>query len=120
MEVLTWERRFSVIADVARALEFLHTGCDPPVIHGDVKPSNVLLDFDLRAKISDFGLSRVKGEPEFGPDLFTSQELSGNLTPLESSAANNEVVESSASNPKQLMYDFFLIYCNNELEIIKN
>ncbi|CAI0420476.1 unnamed protein product [Linum tenue] len=61
MEVLTWERRFSVIADVARALEFLHTGCDPPVIHGDVKPSNVLLDFDLRAKISDFGLSRVKG-----------------------------------------------------------
>ncbi|CAI0420478.1 unnamed protein product [Linum tenue] len=99
MEVLTWERRFSVIADVARALEFLHTGCDPPVIHGDVKPSNVLLDFDLRAKISDFGLSRVKGEPGFGPDLFTSQdfgksqELSGNLTPLESSAANNEVVD---------------------------
>ncbi|KAJ8755251.1 hypothetical protein K2173_019049 [Erythroxylum novogranatense] len=88
---LSWERRFNVILDVSRALEFLHLGCDPPVIHGDVKPSNVLLDFDYRAKISDFGLSRIKVEGEFGVDLFSqdlgksqelwkSQELSGNLT----------------------------------------
>ncbi|KAJ4831580.1 hypothetical protein Tsubulata_049442 [Turnera subulata] len=88
---LTWDRRFSIIVDVAKALEFLHIGCDPPVIHGDIKPSNVLLDFDLRAKISDFGLSRIKVEDEFGVDLFSqdlgksqelwkSQELSGNLT----------------------------------------
>lgn len=88
---LSWERRFEVILDVARALEFLHLGCDPPVIHGDIKPSNVLLDFDHRAKISDFGLSRIKVEGEFGVDMFSqdlgksqelwkSQELSGNLT----------------------------------------
>lgn len=88
---LSWERRFEIILDVARALEFLHLGCDPPVIHGDVKPSNVLLDFDYRAKISDFGLSRIKVEGEFGVDMFSqdlgksqdlwkSQELSGNLT----------------------------------------
>lgn len=87
---LSWERRFEIILDVARALEFLHLGCDPPVIHGDVKPSNVLLDFDYRAKISDFGLSRIKVEGEFGVDMFSqdlgksqdlwkSQELSGNL-----------------------------------------
>ncbi|KDP41964.1 hypothetical protein JCGZ_26982 [Jatropha curcas] len=88
---LSWERRFSVVLDVAKALEFLHLGCDPPVIHGDIKPSNVLLDLDFRAKISDFGLSRIKVEGEFGVDLFSqdlgksqdlwkSQELSGNLT----------------------------------------
>nr|XP_023907720.1 putative receptor-like protein kinase At1g80870 [Quercus suber]POF16753.1 putative receptor-like protein kinase [Quercus suber] len=94
---LSWERRFDIILDVARALEFLHLGCDPPVIHGDIKPSNVLLDSECRARISDFGLSRIKVEGEFGVDLFSqdlgkSQELSGNLaaetpataTPVES------------------------------------
>ncbi|KAL0463985.1 UNVERIFIED_CONTAM: putative receptor-like protein kinase [Sesamum latifolium] len=53
---------------------FLHLECDPPVIHGDVKPSNVLLDSEFRAKLSDFGLSRLKLEGEYGVDLF-SQEL---------------------------------------------
>ncbi|CAL0332124.1 unnamed protein product [Lupinus luteus] len=82
---LSWERRFCIILDVARALEFLHLGCDPPVIHGDIKPSNVLLDAECRGKISDFGLSRIKVEGEFGMDLFSqdlgkSQDLSGNLT----------------------------------------
>ncbi|XP_057969094.1 putative receptor-like protein kinase At1g80870 [Malania oleifera] len=87
---LNWEMRFAIILDVARALAFLHNECDPPVIHGDVKPSNVLLDSENRAKISDFGLSRVKLEGEFGMELFSqelgrsqelwkSQELSGNL-----------------------------------------
>ncbi|KAJ0008222.1 hypothetical protein Pint_30342 [Pistacia integerrima] len=89
--VLKWNQRFDIIMDVAKALEFLHFGCDPPVIHGDIKPSNVLLDSDFRAKVSDFGLSRIKVEGEFGVDLFSqdlgkstdlwkSQELSGNLT----------------------------------------
>ncbi|KAI4355839.1 hypothetical protein L6164_004574 [Bauhinia variegata] len=88
---LSWERRFHIILDVTRALEFLHLGCDPPVIHGDVKPSNVLLDAEYRGKISDFGLSRIKVEGEFGVDLFSqdlgksqdlwkSQDISGNLT----------------------------------------
>lgn len=81
---LNWGRRFEIILDVSRALEYLHSDCDPPVIHGDVKPSNVLLDAEFRAKLSDFGLSRLKIEGEFGVDLFSqelgkSQELSGNL-----------------------------------------
>ncbi|XP_059291644.1 putative receptor-like protein kinase At1g80870 [Lycium ferocissimum] len=87
---MNWSRRFDVILDVARALAFLHLDCDPPVIHGDVKPSNVLLDSEYRAKLSDFGLSRLKLEEEFGMDMFSqemgksqelwkSQDLSGNL-----------------------------------------
>ncbi|KAK4350176.1 hypothetical protein RND71_029489 [Anisodus tanguticus] len=82
---MNWSRRFDVIFDVARALAFLHLDCDPPVIHGDVKPSNVLLDSEYKAKLSDFGLSRLKVEEEFGVDLFSqelgwkSQDLSGNL-----------------------------------------
>ncbi|GKC84668.1 putative receptor-like protein kinase [Tanacetum coccineum] len=76
-KVLNWSRRFEIVRDVSYGLEFLHRECDPPVIHGDVKPSNVLLDTDFRAKISDFGLSRLKvDEQDFGVDMF-SQDLSG-------------------------------------------
>ncbi|PWZ57486.1 Receptor-like serine/threonine-protein kinase [Zea mays] len=59
-----WPRRLSVARDVATALHYLHSVVQPPVIHGDVKPSNVLLDADLRARLSDFGLARIRSEEE--------------------------------------------------------
>ncbi|XP_073112045.1 LOW QUALITY PROTEIN: receptor-like serine/threonine-protein kinase At2g45590 [Elaeis guineensis] len=59
-ELMDWGRRFSVALDIARGLQFLHAVCDPPVIHGDIKPSNILLDACLSAKIADFGLARLQ------------------------------------------------------------
>ncbi|WOL10839.1 hypothetical protein Cni_G19598 [Canna indica] len=59
-ELTDWARRFAVVLDVARGLHFLHAICDPPVIHGDIKPSNILLDARLSAKIADFGLARLR------------------------------------------------------------
>jgi serine/threonine protein kinase len=53
-------------------LAYLHHFCDPPVIHGDVKPSNILLDADFKAKIGDFGLARLKTE-----DLVEKREVEG-------------------------------------------
>ncbi|CAA6661674.1 unnamed protein product [Spirodela intermedia] len=66
---LDWRSRFKIILDVAQGLAFLHQECDPPVIHGDIKPGNVLLAADFSAKISDFGLARVKTDGGGGADL---------------------------------------------------
>ncbi|ESW15334.1 hypothetical protein PHAVU_007G064200 [Phaseolus vulgaris] len=55
----SWNNRFSIILDIAKGIHYLHS-LDPPVIHGDIKPSNILLDNSFSAKLADFGLARLK------------------------------------------------------------
>lgn len=52
-------QRMNIVVDVASALHYLHNLCETPVVHCDLKPSNVLLDEDLTAHVSDFGLARL-------------------------------------------------------------
>ncbi|KAI5065179.1 hypothetical protein GOP47_0019874 [Adiantum capillus-veneris] len=62
--VLSWQQRVSIAQDVARGIEYLHNGAVPPVIHRDIKASNILLDSFMVARVADFGLSK-----EADPDM---------------------------------------------------
>lgn len=56
---LTWEARIKVLLGVAQALSYLHEAIEPKVVHRDIKSSNILIDDNFNAKISDFGLAKL-------------------------------------------------------------
>ena len=58
LKKLKWRNRLKIIIGVCRGLHYLHTfRKNQPLVHGDIKPANVLLDNEYNAKIGDFGLS---------------------------------------------------------------
>ncbi|KAL1219039.1 putative receptor-like protein kinase [Cardamine amara subsp. amara] len=87
----SWETRMKIAIDVANALEYLHFYCDPPLCHRDIKSSNILLDENFVAKLSDFGLAHssrdgsvcfepvntdIRGTPGYvDPEYVVTQEL---------------------------------------------
>ncbi|XP_022732324.1 probable LRR receptor-like serine/threonine-protein kinase At3g47570 isoform X2 [Durio zibethinus] len=57
-KILNFPQRLNIAIDVASALDYLHHHCEVPVVHCDLKPSNILLDHDMVAHVGDFGLAR--------------------------------------------------------------
>ncbi|KAM7466592.1 hypothetical protein LguiB_014154 [Lonicera macranthoides] len=56
--ILNLHQRINIALDVACALEYLHYQCEKPIVHCDLKPSNILLDKDMVAHVGDFGLAK--------------------------------------------------------------
>ncbi|XP_028768550.1 receptor-like serine/threonine-protein kinase At4g25390 [Neltuma alba] len=99
-ELLDWKKRFSVIVDIAKGIQYLHS-CDPPVIHGDIKPSNILLDRSLTAKIGDFGLARLKSEPQIENGILNLdgiEKKNGGLELEEEKKGKEEELESNGGS----------------------
>ncbi|KAJ9185502.1 hypothetical protein P3X46_005132 [Hevea brasiliensis] len=73
---LDWKRRLRIALCSARGLTYLHELADPPIIHRDIKSSNILLDENLMAKVADFGLSKLVSDSTKG---HVSTQVKGTL-----------------------------------------
>ncbi|KAH9624094.1 hypothetical protein KSS87_018308, partial [Heliosperma pusillum] len=90
---LDWIRRLMITLGAARGLHYLHELADPPIIHRDIKSSNILLDERLNAKVADFGLSKLFGDTEKGHMTTQVKGTMGYLDP--EYFMSNQVTEKS-------------------------
>ncbi|KAL5097338.1 hypothetical protein RYX36_001665 [Vicia faba] len=72
-EPLDWQTRMKIADGAARGLEYLHNSADPPIIFRDFKSSNILLDENFNAKLSDFGLAKIA--PREGEGLVSTRVM---------------------------------------------
>ncbi|KAK4476599.1 hypothetical protein RD792_015758 [Penstemon davidsonii] len=71
--ILDFASRLDVAIDVAHAVTYLHMYTDHPIIHRDIKSSNILLTENLRAKVADFGFARLAADTESGATHVSTQ-----------------------------------------------
>ncbi|KAH7441785.1 hypothetical protein KP509_03G054200 [Ceratopteris richardii] len=95
---LDWRRRVRMALDIARGMNYLHH-LNPPIVHRDLKSSNLLVDKNWTVKVADFGLSRLKHETYL-------RTVSGRGTPQWMAP---EVLRNEPSNEKSDVFSFGVI-----------
>ncbi|XP_019191772.1 PREDICTED: receptor-like protein kinase 5 [Ipomoea nil] len=100
-QVLEWPTRLHIATGAAQGLCYMHHGCSPPIIHRDVKSSNVLLDSKFNAKIADFGLARMLIRPGEANPVSTVAGSFGYMAP--------EYAHTAKVNEKIDVYSFGVI-----------
>ncbi|BBM97323.1 protein MpRGI-like [Marchantia polymorpha subsp. ruderalis] len=68
-QALDWGTRYDIAVAVAEGLAYLHHDCSPPIIHRDIKSSNILLDSDMIAHVGDFGLAKILEAGRLGESM---------------------------------------------------
>lgn len=102
---LTWKTRTRIIAEISNALCFLHSSKPENIVHGDLKPDNILLSTDLSCKICDFGICRLVSEDNLScPSFRRSTEPKGAFT-----YTDPEFQRVGVLTPKSDIYSFGLI-----------
>ncbi|KAJ0768853.1 putative protein kinase RLK-Pelle-CrRLK1L-1 family [Helianthus annuus] len=79
---LTWNQRLKICVGVAHAINFLHGGRARTLLHRDIKSSNILLNEDWTAKVSDFGLAKMAPANQPETDVFSTAVTPAYLDPL--------------------------------------
>ncbi|KAF7844531.1 U-box domain-containing protein 33 isoform X1 [Senna tora] len=104
---LSWQTRIRIAAELCSALIFLHSSKPHSIVHGDLKPSNILLDANLVSKLSDFGICRI---------LSCRESLSNNTTECWRTDPKGtfvymdpEFLSSGELTPKSDIYSFGII-----------
>lgn len=70
-----------IASGVARGMEYLHQGCNQRILHFDIKPHNILLDYSFNPKISDFGLAKLCSRDESIVTLTAARRTLGYIAP---------------------------------------
>ncbi|MQL84193.1 hypothetical protein Taro_016695, partial [Colocasia esculenta] len=74
---LSWQARIRIATEICSALIFLHSHNPHRIVHGDLKPANILLDANLVSKLGDFGISRLLMQTNSGTTLYHRTDPKG-------------------------------------------
>ncbi|XP_060210374.1 protein STRUBBELIG-RECEPTOR FAMILY 2 isoform X1 [Lycium barbarum] len=98
---LTWSLRLHIAIGIARALNYLHTCCVPPITHSNLKAANILLDEDLNPRICDCGLAILRPLASNSVKIKASE-----MAIADSGYVAPEHVKRPSGNPKADIYSF--------------